>query len=134
MRRENIIMVDSEGVIYAGREQGMNPYKARFARPDDGARTLADAMRGADVFVGLSGAGACTADDAARRWPSGPIVFALANPDPEIGYDEAQGRASRRDRRHRPQRLPEPGQQRPRLPVHLPRRARRARHARSTRR
>ena len=54
VRRENVTLVDSKGVIYAGRAEGMNPYKARFARKDDGARTLADAMRGADVFLGLS--------------------------------------------------------------------------------
>ena len=56
-----------------------------------------------------------------------PIIFAMANPDPEIGYEEARVRRARRHRGHRAQRLPQPGQQRPRLPVHLPRRARRAR-------
>src|SRR4051812_20846204 len=89
VRLENITMVDSVGVIYAGREQGMNPYKARFARPDDGARTRADAMRGADVFLGLSKAGLCSAD-MLRTMAKRPIVFALANPDPEIGYEEAK--------------------------------------------
>ncbi len=89
VRLENITMVDSVGVIYAGREQGMNPYKARFARPDDGSRTRADAMRGADVFLGLSKAGLCSAD-MLRTMAKRPIVFALANPDPEIGYEEAK--------------------------------------------
>ena len=54
-------MIDSVGVIYEGRGQGMNRWKARFARKDDGARTRADALRGADVFLGLSKAGLCTA-------------------------------------------------------------------------
>ena len=56
-------MIDSVGVIYeAGREAGMNSYKARFARRDDGARTRADALRGADVFLGLSKAGLVTGE------------------------------------------------------------------------
>ena len=85
----NITMVDSVGVIYAGREQGMNPFKARFARPDDGARTRADALRGADVFLGLSKPGLCTEEMLKTMAPK-PMVFALANPDPEIGYAEAK--------------------------------------------
>ncbi|HTB58873.1 MAG TPA: NADP-dependent malic enzyme [Polyangia bacterium] len=86
---ENITMVDSVGVIYAGREQGMNQWKARFARKDDGARTRADALRGADLFLGLSKAGLCTAEMLKTMAPR-PLVFALANPDPEIGYAEAK--------------------------------------------
>jgi malate dehydrogenase (oxaloacetate-decarboxylating)(NADP+) len=86
---ENITLIDSVGVIYAGREQGMNPYKARFARPDDGARTRADAMRGADVFLGLSKAGLCTPDMLKSMAPD-PLVFALANPDPEVSYPDAK--------------------------------------------
>jgi malate dehydrogenase (oxaloacetate-decarboxylating)(NADP+) len=86
---ENITMVDSIGVIYAGREQGMNQWKARFARQDDGARTRADALRGADLFLGLSKAGLCTAEMLKTMAPR-PLVFALANPDPEIGYAEAK--------------------------------------------
>ncbi|HSY41853.1 MAG TPA: phosphate acyltransferase, partial [Polyangia bacterium] len=86
---ENISMVDSIGVIYAGREQGMNQWKARFARQDDGARTRADALRGADLFLGLSKAGLCTAEMLKTMAPR-PLVFALANPDPEIGYAEAK--------------------------------------------
>ncbi len=58
----NITLIDSIGVIYAGRGQGMNPYKARFARRDDGARTRADALRGADVLLGLSKAGLVTGE------------------------------------------------------------------------
>jgi malate dehydrogenase (oxaloacetate-decarboxylating)(NADP+) len=86
---ENITMVDSVGVIYAGREQGMNPYKAKFARKDDGARTRADALRGADMFLGLSKPGLCT-PEMLKTMAKKPLVFALANPDPEIGYAEAK--------------------------------------------
>ncbi|HVV49952.1 MAG TPA: NADP-dependent malic enzyme [Polyangia bacterium] len=86
---ENITMVDSVGVIYAGRAEGMNQWKARFARKDDGARTRADALRGADLFLGLSKAGLCTAEMLKTMAPR-PLVFALANPDPEIGYAEAK--------------------------------------------
>ena len=59
MRLENILMTDSRGVIYEGRKDGMNPYKARFARPTE-RRTLADALRDADAFVGVSVAGSPT--------------------------------------------------------------------------
>jgi malate dehydrogenase (oxaloacetate-decarboxylating)(NADP+) len=86
---ENITMVDSIGVIYAGREQGMNQWKARFARKDDGARTRADALRGADLFLGLSKAGLCTAEMLKTMAPR-PLIFALANPDPEISYPDAK--------------------------------------------
>jgi len=86
---QNITMVDSVGVIYAGRSEGMNQWKARFARQDDGARTRADALRGADLFLGLSKAGLCTAEMLKTMAPR-PMIFALANPDPEIGYAEAK--------------------------------------------
>ncbi len=83
VRRENIIMSDREGVIYAGRKTGdMDPYKARF-QIDTPMRTLAEALVGADVFVGLSVAGAVTGEMVARM-ASRPIIFALANPVPEI--------------------------------------------------
>jgi malate dehydrogenase (oxaloacetate-decarboxylating)(NADP+) len=85
----NITMVDSIGVIYAGRKEGMNPYKAKFARADDGARTRVDAIRGADVFLGLSKAGMCTGE-MLKTMAKNPMVFALANPDPEISYPEAK--------------------------------------------
>ncbi len=87
-RRENITMLDSRGVIYAGRQEGMNEYKARFARDTD-ARTLEDAMRAADVFVGLSVANVVT-QDMVRSMAERPIIFAMANPDPEIGYELAK--------------------------------------------
>ena len=80
--RANIVIVDSKGVIYNGRTEGMNEYKARFAADTD-ARTLAEAMEGADVFVGLSVKGAVTKDMVASM-ADRPLIFALANPDPEI--------------------------------------------------
>jgi malate dehydrogenase (oxaloacetate-decarboxylating)(NADP+) len=67
----------------------MNAYKARFARKDDGARTRADAIRGADVFLGLSKAGLCTAE-MLKTMAKKPLIFALANPDPEISYTDAK--------------------------------------------
>ncbi len=88
VKRENITMVDTKGVIYKGRKEGMNPYKERFAR-ETTKRTLADATRGADVLLGLSVKGAFTAEIIASLAPR-PIVFAMANPDPEITYDEAR--------------------------------------------
>jgi malate dehydrogenase (oxaloacetate-decarboxylating)(NADP+) len=89
VRRENIIMADSKGVIFKGRTEGMNQWKAEFAA-DTRARTLADAMEGADVFLGCSVKGMVSAD-MVRSMAKDPIVFALANPDPEIDYPEAKG-------------------------------------------
>jgi malate dehydrogenase (oxaloacetate-decarboxylating)(NADP+) len=93
MRRENIILADTRGVVYRGRTEGMNPYKARFAT-DRAERTLAEAAAGADVLLGLSVAGAVT-QEMVRSMAEAPIVFALANPDPEISYPDA--RAARGD-------------------------------------
>jgi malate dehydrogenase (oxaloacetate-decarboxylating)(NADP+) len=87
VRTENIVMCDTKGVIYEGRTEGMNPYKARFASKT-AARTLAEAMVGADVFFGLSSAGCVTAEMVQGMAPH-PVIFALANPDPEIAYDVA---------------------------------------------
>ncbi len=87
MRRENIVLCDSKGVIYRGRTAGMNPEKEEFAA-DTPARTLAEALAGADVFVGLSVAGMVSGEMLRAMTPA-PIVFALANPDPEIGWEEA---------------------------------------------
>jgi malate dehydrogenase (oxaloacetate-decarboxylating)(NADP+) len=86
-RLENIVMCDTKGVIFEGRTEGMNPYKARFASKTS-ARTLAEALVGADVFFGLSSAGACTPEMVKGMAPN-PIIFAMANPDPEIAYDVA---------------------------------------------
>jgi malate dehydrogenase (oxaloacetate-decarboxylating)(NADP+) len=80
--RENIIVCDSKGVVYVGRDENMEPTKARYARTTD-ARTLSEALDGADVFLGLSAAGALE-PDMLRRMARQPIVFALANPTPEI--------------------------------------------------
>ena len=88
VKRENIILCDTKGVVYTGRTAGMNPYKERFAK-DIPLRTLAEAVVGADVLVGLSVKGAFTADMLKSMAPK-PIVFAMANPDPEITYDEAK--------------------------------------------
>ncbi len=82
VRREHILMCDRKGVIYAGRTEEMDPYKARF-QTATAARTIAEALDGADVFVGLSVAGAVTGEMVARMARS-PIIFALANPVPEI--------------------------------------------------
>lgn len=85
----NITMVDSKGVIYKGRKDGMNAYKQIFARDDDGRRTIADALVGADVFVGLSVKDLVTPAMLASM-AAKPVIFALANPDPEIPYDVAK--------------------------------------------
>lgn len=88
VRKENLIMLDTKGVIYKGRKEGMNPYKERFAA-DTEARTLAEAIRGADVFLGLSVADALT-PEMVKSMAERPIIFALANPDPEIRYELAK--------------------------------------------
>jgi malate dehydrogenase (oxaloacetate-decarboxylating)(NADP+) len=87
MRRENAILVDSKGVIHKGRTD-LSRQKAKFAIEDDGRRSLADAMVGADMFMGLS-----VANTVRPEWlktmADRPIIFALANPDPEISYPDA---------------------------------------------
>lgn len=87
VRKENIIMCDTTGVLYKGRTKGMNKYKEEFAVDTD-ARTLADALKGADVFVGLSSADILT-PEMLLSMAKNPIVFAMANPDPEIKYELA---------------------------------------------
>jgi malate dehydrogenase (oxaloacetate-decarboxylating)(NADP+) len=87
LRKENVMLTDSKGVIYKGRTIEMTPYKEEFAAETD-RRTLAEALVGADVFVGLSVGGIVT-QDMIRSMANDPIVFAMANPDPEIGYEEA---------------------------------------------
>ncbi len=86
VRKENIIMLDSKGVIYKGRS-GLTAEKEEFAS-DTEARTLADAMRGADVFMGLSKPNVVD-EEMLLSMASDPIVFAMANPDPEITYEKA---------------------------------------------
>jgi malate dehydrogenase (oxaloacetate-decarboxylating)(NADP+) len=84
---ESIILCDTKGVIYKGRTEHMNPYKERFA-VETPCRTLADAVIGCDVLIGLSAAGAFTKQMLKTMAPR-PIVFAMANPDPEIPYEDA---------------------------------------------
>jgi malate dehydrogenase (oxaloacetate-decarboxylating)(NADP+) len=93
VKRENLFMCDTKGVIYEGRTEGMNPYKARFAQ-ETRDRTLSEVVRDADVLIGLSVKGAFTGA-MLKTMAARPIVFALANPDPEITFDEA--REARRD-------------------------------------
>ncbi|MDG1354035.1 MAG: NADP-dependent malic enzyme [Sulfitobacter sp.] len=86
-KHNNCIMCDTKGVIYQGRTEGMNQWKSAHAATTD-ARTLADAMKGADVFLGVSAKGAVTAEMVASMAPD-PVIFAMANPDPEITPEEA---------------------------------------------
>lgn len=86
--RQQIFQADIDGLIYAGRTVGMNSYKERFAH-ETPFRTLDEVMEGADVFIGLSARGAVTPEQIARMAPR-PIIFALANPDPEILPDEVR--------------------------------------------
>jgi malate dehydrogenase (oxaloacetate-decarboxylating)(NADP+) len=88
VRLENVLMVDDRGVLYEGREGEMNPYEARFALETQ-ARTLADAMEGADVLVGCSVGGLVTKRMVASM-ADRPVILALATPDPEISYHEAR--------------------------------------------
>ena len=89
----NVILCDTKGVVYRGRQEGMNQWKSAHA-VDTTARTLAEALEGADIFYGLSVKGALT-PDMLRSMADNPIVFAMANPDPEITPEEA--RATRAD-------------------------------------
>lgn len=88
VRRQNITMCDSKGVIYRGRPGTLDPFKERFAQ-ETSARTLADALEGADIFLGLSMANTVS-QDMVRSMAARPIIFALANPDPEIPYPDAK--------------------------------------------
>jgi malate dehydrogenase (oxaloacetate-decarboxylating)(NADP+) len=88
VRPENLRMVDRSGVIYLGRTSEMNPYKAEFA-VETLERTLQDALTGADAFIGLS-AGGIVKGEMLEGMARDPIVFALANPDPEITPEEAK--------------------------------------------
>jgi malate dehydrogenase (oxaloacetate-decarboxylating)(NADP+) len=88
VKREHILLVDTKGVVYEGRTEGMNEYKLFFANPTK-KRTLAEAMEGADVFAGLS-QGGLVSPAMVKSMAKNPIIFAMANPDPEIGYWEAK--------------------------------------------
>ena len=87
VKPNNVIMCDTKGVIYKGRVEGMNPYKELFAA-ETGLRTLEEAAVGADVLFGLSVKGAFT-PEMVRSMAPNPIIFAMANPDPEITPEEA---------------------------------------------
>src|SRR5499427_5955792 len=87
-RPENLTLCDTKGVIYEGRGEGMNQWKSAFAIKTK-ARTLVDAMEGADVFYGLSAKGAVT-KDMVKSMAAKPIIFAMANPDPEITAEEVE--------------------------------------------
>ena len=88
VKGENIVLCDTKGVVYRGRTEGMNQWKSAHA-VDTKARTLSDAMVGCDVFLGLSAKGALT-PDMVRSMAASPIIFAMANPDPEILPDDAK--------------------------------------------
>ena len=92
VKRENIWLCDINGLVYEGREVDMNPQKAAYAQKTD-ARTLSDVVDGADLFLGLSGPGVLTPEMVARMSPR-PIIFALANPTPEILPDAVRAVAS----------------------------------------
>jgi malate dehydrogenase (oxaloacetate-decarboxylating)(NADP+) len=92
VRPENMLMVDRTGVIYEGRTENMNPYKERFARKTK-LRTLAEALKGADAFVGVATAKLVTGE-MLKTMARDPIVFAMANPVPEILPEEAHAARS----------------------------------------
>jgi malate dehydrogenase (oxaloacetate-decarboxylating)(NADP+) len=91
VRRENVFLCDLAGLVHEGRTEEMTPQKAEFAQPG-GPRTLAEVIEGADLFLGLSGPGVLTAEMVARMAPR-PIIFALANPVPEIMPEVARAAA-----------------------------------------
>jgi malate dehydrogenase (oxaloacetate-decarboxylating)(NADP+) len=88
MRPEHVVLCDTKGVVYQGRTDGMNQWKSAHAAATK-ARTLSDALEGADVVFGLSVKGAVT-KEMVRRMADRPIIFAMANPDPEITPEEAR--------------------------------------------
>ena len=121
---KDLIMVDRFGILCEGME-GLNPAHEEMSRRTNPRRitgTLADAMRGADVFIGVSAPGVVTREMVASM-NTGACVFPMANPVPEIHPDEALG-GGRGSCRQRPQRLQQPDQQRAGVPRHFPRRAR----------
>ncbi len=88
VKLEHLWLCDTKGLVYDGRAEGMNAYKAKFSKKSD-LRTLEEVLKGADVFVGCSAKGLLT-PDMVRGMAAKPIVFALANPDPEIDYPTAK--------------------------------------------
>jgi malate dehydrogenase (oxaloacetate-decarboxylating)(NADP+) len=88
VKRENITLVDTKGVVYRGRAEGMNQWKEAYAS-ETKCRTLAEAMKGADMFLGLSVKG-MVSQEMVRSMAANPVIFAMANPDPEITYPDAK--------------------------------------------
>ncbi len=88
VKRENVWLVDIHGLVYEGRVEDMNPQKSAYAQATD-KRTLDDVIDGADLFLGLSGPGVLKAEQV-KRMASNPIIFALANPNPEIDPEAAK--------------------------------------------
>ena len=103
MSPQNILVTDIEGVVYEGRTTLMDPWKARYAQPTS-LRTLAEAIEGADIFLGLSAAGVLK-PEMVKKMADRPLIMALANPNPEILPELAKEVRARRDHRHRPLRL-----------------------------
>ena len=127
-----LVGCDHEGAVYGGRP-GLAPHKEAFAartNPDKERGSADDVLAGADVFIGLSAPGAVT-PAGIRSMAKDAIVFAMANPTPEVMPEEHRGRRGRD--RHGPLRLPEPDQQRPRVPRCVPGSPRRARTIHHTR-
>jgi malate dehydrogenase (oxaloacetate-decarboxylating)(NADP+) len=87
VKRENLYLVDSKGLVFKGRKEGMNPYKERLAN-GTGALSLGEVMKGCDVFAGVSVANLVT-KEMVKSMADKPIIMAMANPDPEIMYDDA---------------------------------------------
>ncbi len=87
VKKKNLYLVDSKGLVYKGRKEGMNPYKERLANGNEPA-ALGDVMKGADIFAGVSVAGLVT-KEMVKSMADKPIIFAMANPDPEISYPDA---------------------------------------------
>lgn len=88
VKPSNLLMVDSKGVLYKGRKEGINVYKEPFFQ-ETSKRTLRDAMEGADLFAGLS-SGGLVSSEMVKTMADKPIIFAMANPDPEISYPDAK--------------------------------------------
>ncbi|MCD4692998.1 MAG: NADP-dependent malic enzyme [Calditrichales bacterium] len=87
VKKKNLYLVDSKGLVYKGRKEGMNPYKERLANGNEPA-ALGDIIKGADIFAGVSVAGLVT-KEMVKSMADKPIIFAMANPDPEISYPDA---------------------------------------------
>jgi len=87
VKKENLYLVDSKGLVYKGRKEGMNPYKERLANGEEAA-SLGDVMKGSDVFAGVSVANLVT-KDMVKVMADKPLIMAMANPDPEITYEDA---------------------------------------------